>query len=327
MITNGKKNILQLVNGVGVGGAELKLLELVKYLNEKYPNKYKQIVCSVGQGGALKNEFERLGVKVFVFPKLHKFDVVLIFKVAWLMRKEKIDIVQTTLLYADVIGALAAKLANVKIVFSWETASHTNNVFHGSIQRRVGYRLAMKFVNKIIAVSGEVKKSLIEWRRINPSKIKVVHYGVDISKFNKFNKTLKKKEIGVDGNFPILGVVSRLQLEKGHVFLLQALVEVVKKFPNTKCIFVGSGIYRKKLEKKVQMLRLEKNVLFLGFRDDIADLLVIMDIFILPSLSEGMPNAVLEAMACSLPVVASSVGGIPEAIINNQTFEYQFTIS
>ncbi|MCD4665495.1 MAG: glycosyltransferase [Bacteroidales bacterium] len=217
------------------------------------------------------------------------------------------------------IGALAAKLANVKIVFSWETASHTNNVFHGSIQRRVGYRLAMKFVNKIIAVSGEVKKSLIEWRRINPAKIKVIHYGVDISKFNTSNKILKKKEIGVNGILPILGVVSRLQLEKGHIHLLQALLEIVKKFPDTKCIFVGSGSYRKELEKKVQMLHLEKNILFLGFRDDIAELLVMMDIFILPSLSEGMPNAVLEAMACSIPVVATSVGGIPEAIINRES--------
>ncbi|MBN1352368.1 glycosyltransferase [candidate division KSB1 bacterium] len=313
-----KANILHLVNGFAIGGAELKLLELVKLIQKHYSNKFNQVVCSVGQGGPLQKRFEALGVKTVIFPKRHKFDLTLVFKVAKLIRREKIDIVQTTLFYADIIGAIAAKLAGVSAVISWETVSHSQNYMHSRWHRRIAYKFAMKVVFKIAAVSAEVKASLLKLRKIEASKVQIIHYGVDTEKFRKQNFSHKRKELGINGATTVLGVVGRLEPVKGHKYLIDALAGVIGKFPDTVCIFVGGGEFRDELELQAEKLALKEHVIFLGFRDDVFELLNIFDIFILPSVSEGLPNVLLEAMSCSVPAIATSVGGIPEVISHGQ---------
>ncbi|MFQ5484576.1 MAG: glycosyltransferase, partial [Desulfobacterales bacterium] len=161
-----KIKILHVVNGFAIGGAEMKLLDLVRCTDK---GKYRIVVCSVGQGGPLQKEFESLDVKVVVFQKKFAFDFSLVFKVARLIRKERIDIVQTTLLYADLIGALAAKMAGVPVVISWETVSHgENDCLRVNLRHKLGYRVAMKFVKRIVAVSDETRDSIIENRGIKP---------------------------------------------------------------------------------------------------------------------------------------------------------------
>jgi len=319
MDNNKKLNILQIVNGLARGGAELKLLELTNKLKRKYPESYNLIICSIGQGGQLKKDFERCGFETHVFSKQNKFDISLIYKVAKLMRIKSIDIVQTTLFYADVIGAISAFLARVPVMISWETVSHSDNYMHGKLHQSYSYQLAMKLADKIVAVSAEVKKSLIEKYNIDESKIIVIHYGVDIDRFKKKINQTKKKELLADDNYPILGVIGRLDPIKGHCYLLEAMVGVVKMFPKAKCLVVGAGPCKEELEQKAHYLGISNNILFLGFRKDIRELLSIFDVFILPSISEGLPNAILEAMACEIPVIATAVGGIPEVISHRIT--------
>lgn len=312
-----KVNVLQLVNGFAIGGAERKLLDLVRSLDKQ---NYNVTVCSVGQGGPLQEEFEKLGVKVVVFPKRFAFDVSLIFRVARLLRRERIDILQTTLLYADLIGALAGRIAGVPAVISWETVSHgANDSLRVKLRHKLGYRLAMKFVDKIVAVSDETKKSIIENRGIPAEKLLTIHYGVDLAKYNRTDGLSKRKELNIGSKVPVLGVVARLEEIKGHKYFIDAVKEVIKQFPALQCVLVGDGSLRQSLENKVKKLGLHANFHFLGFRDDVYSLLNIFDIFVLPSISEGLPNVILEAMACSKPVVATSVGGIPEAVVDGVT--------
>lgn len=310
-------NILQLVNGFAIGGAENKLLDLVRALDK---NKYRIVVCSVGQGGPLQNEFEKLGLKVVVFPKKIAFDFSLILKVARLVREECIEIVQTTLLYADLIGAIAAKIAGVPIVISWETVSHgTHDSLRTKWRHKIGYRFAMKFVDKIVAVSDETRMSIIVNRAIPPEKVVTIHYGVDLSKFKDTNGFDERKKLGFENGTPIIGIVGRLEEVKGHLYFIKAASEIVKRFANMQCIFIGDGSLRKSLEEEVEKLELRSNFRFLGFRRDIQNLLNVIDVFVLPSLSEGLPNVILEAMACRKPVVATAVGGIPEAVVHGVT--------
>jgi glycosyltransferase involved in cell wall biosynthesis len=312
-----KINILQLVNGFAIGGAERKLLDLVRSLDR---NKYRIVICSVGQGGPLQKEFEKLGLKVVVLPKKFAFDFSLIFKVARLMRKERIEIVQTTLLYADLIGALAAKLAGVPIVISWETVSHgTNDSLRTKSRHKLGYRFAMKFVDRIVAVSDETRMSIIDKRKVFPEKVMTIHYGVDLNKYKQSNGFVDRKKLGIPEDAPIVGVVARLEEIKGHHYFIRAASEIINKFPKVNCVLVGDGSLRESLEKEVKKLGLESNFHFLGFRNDIQNLLNVFDIFVLPSISEGLPNVILEAMACKKPVVATSVGGIPEAVVHGIT--------
>jgi len=143
--TNKRINLLQIVNGFAIGGAEKNLLELVRLTDKK---KYRVVICSVGQGGPLQREFEALGLNVYVVTKKHRLDVSQVFNVAEIMRNERVDIVQMTLFYAEIIGILAALLAKVKIRISWEVYTHSKKFRH-----RLAYRLIYKLVNCVIAVS------------------------------------------------------------------------------------------------------------------------------------------------------------------------------
>ncbi len=323
MSTENKKiNLLQVVNGFAIGGGELKLLELVKELSQQRSDKYNVVVCSVGQGGPLQPEFEKLGIPVFIIEKKHKFDISQVFRLYKIIKSENIDIIQTTLFYADVIGALAAKLAGVDAVVSWDTVSHPPDSIENKLRHKLSYQFCMRFVKKIVAVSGAVKKFLMEERSIAPDKIDIIHYGIDLNLFNSPNGFIhikKKEELGVSKGKKIIGTVARLEAQKGHKYLIDAAPQIIKEVPDVMFVFAGDGTYRSELEKQVQGLGLSEYFRFLGFREDVKELLYTFDIFVLPSLFEGLPNVILEAMASSRPVVATAVDGTPEVIENEKS--------
>ncbi|MCG3121278.1 MAG: D-inositol-3-phosphate glycosyltransferase [bacterium] len=306
--------VLQVVDGFRMGGAENKLVELIAHLDKK---NFEVMLANVGPLGALAEKFNQLGVETFHFPRRFAFDPVPVWRLAKLMRQRQIDVVQTTLLWADIVGPVAATLAKVPVVLSWETVSHEGNPFHNNLQRRIGYQWAMKWVDVIVPVSDEIRRSLIRRRHIPEDKIRVIHYGVDLQKFRSNGEaavSAKRAEIGVAADTILLGVVARLEPPKGHRYLLEALPEVVKKYPQVHVILIGDGALRRELEAQAQQLAISAHVTFLGARHDVNDLLNAIDLFVLPSISEGLPNVLLEAMACRKPVIASDVGGIPEVV-------------
>lgn len=306
-------NILQLVNGFAIGGGELKLLELVKNVSTE---KYNTFVCSVGQGGPLQEEFKKVCPNVYVLNKKHRFDISLVFKVAKLMKKEKIDIVQTTLFYADVIGAIAAKMAKVSVVISWEVVTQSFKAIH-----RMAYKVAQRNIDMVITVSDAINKKMVEVRKIGSRKVKTIHYGVDLTKFhlNGQEKSLRRKELGFSDNDILVGTVARLTEQKGHKYLLPAAQGIVKRFRNVKFVFIGDGPLRSDIESQICSLNIKSNCKLLGFRTDVKEILNLFDVFVLPSLYEGLPNVVLEAMACGNPVVATAVDGTVEAVEHGVT--------
>jgi glycosyltransferase involved in cell wall biosynthesis len=313
-ISRDRLRILQVVDGFRLGGAEKKLWELIANLDKQ---KFEILLANIGPTGALEEQFRQLGIEIFQFPRRFAFDLLPVWQLRRLMRQRRIDVVQTTLLWADVVGALAAGLAGVPLILSWETVSHEGDPFHNNFQRRVGYRLAMKFVDVIVPVSEEIKRSLIRRRRIPESKIRVIRYGVDLEKFHPNGRDLaqaKRQELGVAADAIVIGIFGRLETPKGHRFFIEAFPEVVKRYPQVRAIFVGDGALRQELETAVRQLGISEYVKFLGFRDDVNEILNTVDLFVMPSISEGLPNAVLEAMACEKPVIASAVGGIPEVV-------------
>ena len=310
---NRKINILQLVNGFGVGGGEKKLLELVRCLDR---DKYNLVVCSVGQGGPLEGDFRELGVDVYVFTKRNKLDITLPLKVADLIKRYQIDILQTTLFYADIIGAIATVLAKVKALISWEVITQPLKLRH-----RLAYKLLKDKFDLIVSVSDSIRSFIEKERAQDPGKIVTVHYGVDMSEFHGEEKVREalRRELGFDGSHSILGVVARLTDQKGHIYLIKAAPKVVNLFPNVRFVLVGDGPNRAMLMAKVQELGLADHFTFLGTREDVSELLNAFDVFVLPSLWEGLPNVVLEAMACGKPVIATSVDGTTEAVIDGET--------
>ena len=317
MGTNGKINVLQLVEGFGLGGAEKKLKELIEYMDR---DKFNTVVCSLGLGDTIKEDFEKLGdlgIEVMEIPRKVRVDFGLLFKIAKLIKEKDIDVVMTTLFYADVIGPLAGKLGKAKAVFSWETISAPWWLYK---RRLWPYQFAIRYCKKVVSVSKATARFLIDERGVPEKKVMIIPYGVNLDQYNTSDDgSEKRKSIGLKKDDLVVGMVGRLVPQKGHVYLIEAAETVVKTFPDVKFVLAGDGELHEELVAKAKKHGVDKNFVFLGFRHDVDELLSTFDIFTLPSLYEGLPNVVLEAMASGLPIVATPADGTKEAVVDNET--------
>lgn len=311
-----KINVLQIVEGFSLGGAEKKLLELVARMDR---NRFNIIVCSLGLGQEIEEEFHRLsdsGIRVVVIPRKGKVDPSLIVKMVRLMRTSKIDVVMTTLFFADVVGAIAGRLSGVKAIFSWETISAPEWLL---TRRLWAYRLAVRLHDRVISVSEATARFLVEERGVPAGKVMIIPYGVDTESYRCGNAAEARKRLRLNDDDLIIGMVGRLHPQKGHVYLIEAAGGIVQRFKNVRFVLIGDGGMREELSALVEARGLQDRFLFLGFRDDVSCLVEAFDIFTLPSLYEGLPNVVLEAMASGRPVVATAVDGTKEAVVDGET--------
>ncbi len=312
-----KVRVMQIVDGFRMGGAENKLWELVEHLD---PEKFESFVANVGPSGPLEDRFKAIDVPVFDCSRKHRFDVAPIFKLKKIMQQHKIDVVQNTLFWADMVGSMAARLAKVPAIISWETVTHEGNPYHAELQRRFGYQIAMKFTDCVAAVSHEIKQSLQTRRNLPAEMIEVIHYGVDLQKFSPDDTSaVKREELGFSPDDVAIVIVARLEKVKGHRYFIEAFSKIAARYPQARVIFVGDGAERNMLENLAHKAGLNGQLQFLGIRHDVPHILNAVDFFVLPSIAgEGLPNVVLEAMACRKPVVAADVGGTAEAVADGK---------
>lgn len=288
-------------------GAERLLVDLMRRRSGRY--RY-AIVCLV-KGGPLEAEFAALGVPVIVIGRRQKLDVGMVLRLAAWLRRERVAVVHTHLFTADVFGRLAAWLAGVRGVFS---TSHNVNGWKGRAHRWLDRLLAL-VSDRVVGCTEEVGRVLVSRDRIAPRKVAVVENGVDLRRFESVSAEGVRAEFDIAQDAVLMGVVGRLHPQKGHQDLLQSFVRLraltQRRF---QCLFIGDGDLRDALEQEVDRLGLRDVVRFTGLRSDVPRLLVALDLFVMPSRWEGLPMALLEAMACGKPVAATAVGGIPSVI-------------
>lgn len=315
---NKKLNILQLVNGLAVGGGEKKLVELIECLHTDFSEQYDQVVCSVGQGGPLEANFADMDLPLYIFDKKHRFDFSLVSKVMGLIRQYEIDIVQTTLFYADIIGATAAALSrrSPKVV-SWEVYTQQHGLHH-----KFAYNVTKPHVNTFVAVSEATRRDMISNRSIDANKVITIQYGVDLNLYKPAHTHTDltiRQSLKVESETVLIGVVARFTDQKGHTYLLDAMPDIIKKAPNVIFVFLGDGPLKEDIQSKAEALGVVGHIRYPGFVNNVAEWLTTFDLFVLPSLYEGLPNALLEAMAASNPVVATAVDGSVEAVVDGET--------
>jgi glycosyltransferase involved in cell wall biosynthesis len=188
------------------------------------------------------------------------------------------------------------------------------------VARRYRHRHTFGRVQKAIAVSEKNRRRLLANGLYRSEQVVVIRNGVDVNEFAPIDGYVDYRyEWGVEKSSVLITLVGYLEEIKGHRYLLQALPDVLRRHSNVVVAFVGDGVLRTSLEAYVRENNLSDHVIFAGWHEDVHRILAVSDILVLPSISEGMPLVVLEAMAAGLPVVATRVGGIPEAVIEGKT--------
>lgn len=306
--------VLHLIQELCLGGAQTVVLDLANHFTGK---NCKTAVCTLVSKGALTPRLNQEKVKLFELGKQPGNDMSISWRMANIFKQWQPDIVHTHCWGSLVEGFIAAKLARVPVIIHSE---------HGTIEERWRNVYVQKALwhlhNQIIAVSKEHKQRLMATIGFPEQKIQVIYNGIDTNHFTKLSSQKRKEKryiLGLDENDLIVGTVGRLEPVKDQANLLHAFQKVNRTLPNTKLLLVGEGRLRNELTALAQSLALSDSVLFLGIRDDVDELLGIMDLFVLPSKSEGTSCTLLEAMSCKLPVVVTEVGGNPEVIKENHT--------
>lgn len=180
-------------------------------------------------------------------------------------------------------------------------------------------KFLLKFPDRLVAVSKELASKLYALK-IPHEKIRVIYNAVFEDGIPKLNPPLEvKKRFGIPAENKLLGVIGRLSPEKGQIFFLQALAKLSENYPQVTALIVGEGPDEKKLKEYCFSKKLDSKVVFTGYQKDITSIYKSLDLVILPSLSEGMPNVALEGMLFGKPVIGTKTGGIPEVVIDEQT--------
>jgi len=314
--------VLFVINGLGIGGAELQLAELLLRINRE---QFQPVVYCLGARGPVADTLQRAGVRVEVIglPRLRQCragDAVAVVaklsRFARLVRRERPQIVVGFLFWAYVTTAFVAAATRVPVVV---TTRVSLGLYKEKRWMLALERLANRLTTVIIANSEAVRTDAVRQERLPPDSFTVIRYGVDVSRFRTGIDHAMRARLGIGHADAVVGVVANLLPYKGHRVFLDAWRTVVARHPRAVAIFVGDGPLRSELEATARASAAPGSVVFLGTRGDVADVLSAVDVVAHPSFEEGNASAILEAMAAGRPVVATAVGGNVESVIDGAT--------
>ena len=330
-----KTRVIHIITRLDKGGSAETTLQVASLLNrEKYDIFLVHGLSLESNMGVMEQEAlirdlsqaEKKGVRVFAIPSLVRRlslrnDLLAFVSIYRLIKRIKPHTVHTHTSKAGVLGRFAAYLAGVPIIIH-TPHGHVFHSYYGYIVTKMIVfveRIMSLMTDKITALTDKERDEHLERGIASIEKYVIVHSGVMLQHI--MNKDIDvetgKKKLGIPQNSNVIGTVGRLVPVKGHKYLVSAAKRVTKEFENTVFVFVGDGYLESILERQAESLGIRKNTIFAGWRSDVIDVLSLFDIFVLPSLNEGMGKVLIEGMALGKPIVASSVGGIIDLVKND----------
>ncbi|MGI8952108.1 MAG: glycosyltransferase family 4 protein [Chitinophagaceae bacterium] len=308
-----KIKVLEAIRQGQIGGGETHILNLVVTLDT---TKFEPVVLSFTDG-QMMDTLNEIGVKNFIIPSNKAFDVLTWKKVKQLLQEEKIDIIHVHGTRANTNIFWAAKSLGVPIIYTIHGWS-----FHDDQNWAV--KNARIFVEKFITQNSKFNISVSEsnqktgFENISNFKSVVINNGINLNVFNP-NKSLKniREELKISQEKIVVGFVARMTAQKDPLTLIHAFKKVLQQKNNVVLLMVGDGELKEKVIQLANELKINEQIIFENFRNDIPDVLNAIDIFCLPSLWEGLPIGLLEAMTMKKAVIATEVDGSKE-IINHQ---------
>jgi glycosyltransferase involved in cell wall biosynthesis len=298
------------------GGAEEHILTLLRGLDR---SRFRPLlVCPPETAAKLSAD---LPGDVAVVPlRLHRLrDLGAAFRLARLLRERRVDILHSHMFYSSLFASPVAWLCGVPVIV--ETPHVREHWRRGLKSTYVVDRLAGRFVDRFIAVSRANARYLVGEKALPADKVVVIENGSDLGRFSRRREPAPdlKPSLGFGPRDPVLLALGRLEPQKGHRVLLQALPLVRREFPRARLVCVGEGGERRTLEAQAASLQLTEAVRFVGYRSDVEAWLALADVMVLPSFYEGLPLVAIEALAAQRPVVATAVDGTPEVVVHGQT--------
>lgn len=306
-----KITILHTIETSGPGGAETVLLQLATHLDR---SRFRSLVL-LNQKGWLLDQLRARGIATTLVEWKAWYDLRLPRTMARMVREEQVDMIHSHLpdqnFYSCLVGVLTGRTTIV--------------TYHGAIElvrarrRRGGFKLwvVRNSASRVVVVCDFVRK-LLEGLGFAPEKMTRIYNGIEVTRFNAPPRTNLRKELGFPAETKLIGMVANVRQTKGHEFFVRAARQVSDAHPEARFLAVGDVDERigQGLRELVRQLRLEDRFFFLGFKEDIPEILANLDVFVLSSTSEGFPLVVLEAMAAGKPVVVTRSGG-PEEMIRD----------
>lgn len=306
-----------------MSGVQKAMLDILERLD---PDKY-QITIACNAEGELTQAAVRLNINYIVVPELKReinplFDLFAFIKLFRLIKLNRFLLVHTHSSKSGLIGRLAARAAGAKCVV------HTVQgfAFHEYSSRLATFviglmeRIAGLVTDRIIFVNQFDRKIALKMKLVPAEKMVTIPNGVDLSQFSPDSGAPVPGDlVGIETSGGIVGMVARLWEQKAPQDFIRSIPVVVKAIPDAKFLVIGDGHLKDRLIKLSQELNVSKNVLFLGWRQDVKALLNLLDVFVLTSLWEGLSVSILEAMASGKPVVATNIKGNNELVIDGET--------
>jgi glycosyltransferase involved in cell wall biosynthesis len=304
--------IVLAIESSGPGGAETVVLRLAEELRDIG---HAPVVATLRQGW-MTERAAALGLPVWIVPQRSGLDALWVPRFAARLRRERIDLVHTHEFVMNIYAGAAARLVGLPTL----ATIHGRHWVADQPRRGAAYRLLRRLGLRVVAVSHDLAKFLAPGLGIPLSAITVVHNGIPIPPSSAGpDRGAKQRDarasIGLPWPDPLLVAVGNLYAVKDHANLLRAAATL----PDVHVAIAGRGDQEAPLRRLADELGISPRVHLLGLRQDVDRVLLAADVFVQPSRSEGLPLAVLEAMAAALPVVATNVGGVGEAVVDGET--------
>lgn len=304
--------VLQLTASLAVGGAEVIILNLARRLDH---GRFETHVCHLGQvrNNSLRPQFERLGVPVYSTGSRKLYSPTNVRAVQRYVQEHQIDLIHTHLLHADIIGRLVGRWTGRPVVSTLHNVPFNYN--RDRWDRRWLERLtARHLASRLIAVSEHIGARFVQEWGIPAERIKPIYNAVDMERLLAITPGVN----GAASRGPVITNIASLSQQKAQDKLLETAQQVLQQRPGVRFKIVGRGRLEAKLKAYAETLGIAGQVEFTGLRHDIPEILAQTDIFVLPSLWEGLPLAAIEAMAAARPVVLTDVGGNHELVTSGQ---------
>jgi len=286
-------------------------------------SRFRHIVASLGPRSDLHTGLERLGVRAVAlgsgsrraYPRT-------VARLAGLVRREDVDIVQTHLFDPSVVGLIAGRLGRARAVLVTRHHSDFTTLFHKPVHRWLDRQQAMRS-DLVLAASEAVRRSMVDLEHVPRERIVVHRYGYEFDQLrpqlSSQARAAMRRDLGVDDEGPLLAVVARLSTSKGHRYLFEALPEIRTQWPGLRVVLSGTGPLRDEMGALVASFGLADCVSFLGWRSDAPRIMEAADLVVHPTLHEAFCSVIIEAMALERPLVATDVAAAPEQVDTGET--------